>query len=726
MSKASYRSFLVLLASALSLNACSAVNNALVGIGGAPSTTNVKQPAPITSDSKLQKGPDEEAPIALKFPAEHPVPFTAKDRQYIGAWNGSSYTDQYLKGVNLGIGLPGTRAGDLAATREMYAQWFQQMVDMGFNNVRVYTLHYPRFYEELAKFNAQRPDDPLYVFHGIWLDEVEFSQSESHDLYESTESFQQEIRDLVNAIHGNLEMPQRRGKAYGSYKTDISRWVMGWIIGREIAPEEVIPTNEAHPNNTRYEGKHLNLSGNPTEVWMAEQIDHLVDYERSQYKVDRPISMSSWPTLDPLFHETESPINTSEDVVGVDLGQIEMFDMPGGYFPSFHAYPYYPNFMNNEPEYTQESDAQGTNNYIGYLKELKNHYKHMPLVIGEYGVPSSWGNAHFSPSGMHHGGHDEKTQMRYNARMSQNIYDEGLAGGMVFAWIDEWWKRTWIVDEREMPRERFRLWHNLTSPEENFGMIAFEPEKPNYTLLAEGDGLIQRAEAAANPDFFHVKLTLDRPLKQSDELIIGYDTYRDDLGEVILPNTVKTNNRNEFALKIEGTQSAQLHVTQAYDLVGIWHYSSGPEQIYRSQATSGAPWQLARWQNGQEHRSRDGSMIFPLTHFDIGQLQVRQNTPSSKDAVLINGNELEIRLPWSLLHFTDPTTLSVTHDDRDTPIRETAQSEGIALSVSLGNELIETGRYRWNSWNSAPPTKERIKEGVSVFTQTLEQLPDTL
>lgn len=685
----------------LSLTACQAVDQLLIGIGGLrPSVSPAEQ---------------------LRFPAEHPVPFKAA-QQSLQVWNGQTYQALFLKGINLGVGLPGTQAGDLAATREQYAAWFQKMAELGFNNLRIYTLHYPRFYEELARYNAAHPDKPLYLFHGAWLDE----QEGNHDLYEETRQFDASIREVVDAIHGNLTLTTRAGRAYGTYTADVSRWVMGWIIGREVHPEEVLYTNQRHASQTRYEGPNVSLSGSPTEVWFAERLDDMIQYERQKYGVERPIAVSSWPTLDPLDHPTENPIESNEDLVSLDLRKLERNQLPAGFFASYHAYPYYPNFMIHTPRYQQFQDAQGVNNYLGYLQDLKAHYGEIPLVIAEYGSPSSWGNAHFSPNGIHHGGLDEREQMAAMARMTQNIYDTGLAGGMIFAWIDEWWKRTWIVDELSFPRERYRLWHNLTSPEENFGLFAFALEAPTYQTLQTGRGRIRRIETAADAAYFHLRLQLQAPLAAHEELILGLDTYRDDLGERLLPNGVQTQRRNEFALRIQTAPWAQLWVTQPYDLLGIWHGSSGPEQIYQSRPTQGAPWLPVRWQNGQDHTSRDGTLHFPLTFHSIGQLKVRQSnsSPSSHDAVMLEGSQISIRLPWTLLNVVDPSTHSVMHDDRSTPGRESVSTTGFGVSVSLAGELLESQqRYRWPAWDSPPAVHQREKEGLEVLSATLKRLP---
>ncbi len=712
----------------LQLISCQAVDQLLVGVSGVegelmprgPQVAEIIDDVQQTSEEFSQ--PDNNPPTRpLIFPAEHPVPFTALDDTYLQRWNGSGYDDFYVKGVNLGVGLPGTQAGDLAATRQDYARWFQQMYDMGFNNLRIYTLHFPRFYEELARFNEQHQDRPLYVFHGAWLDEVEGA----HDIYEQTDLFQRGVKEVVDAVHGNVEIGQRRGRAYGKYTANVSRWIAGWIIGREVSPQEVLETNEKHANNTRYDGKNVAISGNPTEVWWAEQMDFLLEHERNVYKVDRPISVSSWPTLDPLFHPTENPEETEEDVASVDFSQLEMKNMPAGYFASYHAYPYYPNFIIYEPSFLTATDSQGPNNYVGYLKALKAHYKDMPLIIGEYGTSSSWGNAHFSPNGIHHGGLTERGQQEGNARMTRNLHETGTGGGMVFAWIDEWWKRTWIVDERTQPRERYRLWHNLTSPEENFGLISYDLASPNYTLLKSSTGAVQKVETYVDPAYFRARITLNQPLGQQN-LTIGFDTYGDELGEQVLPDGTETTRRNEFALNIENGTDAELLVTQAYDLHGIWHRTSGPKQLYTSIATKGAPWNLQRWQNGQVTTSRDRSMTFPATSFDIGDVSVARGIEetSSHDMVFIQDRVVEVRVPWVMLQFTDPSTLSVMHDNRDTRERETRKTDGVAMSIAFDGELLETERQGWSSWNKVPPTTPRFKNGMDVLESTLKSLPN--
>ena len=167
----------------------------------------------------------------LAFEEQFRGSYAIKDGQF-AIWNGSAYVPVFIKGINMGIAVPGTQPGQLAATSEDYRRWFPLIKEAGYNTIRLYTLHYPRFYDELRKYNQEHPQNPLLVIQGIWLEENETAR----DLFEQTASFSQEIRELVSAVHGDIEIDHRFGKAYGNFASDISPWLIGFLPGREIFP----------------------------------------------------------------------------------------------------------------------------------------------------------------------------------------------------------------------------------------------------------------------------------------------------------------------------------------------------------------------------------------------------------------------------------------------------------------------------------------------------------
>ncbi len=60
----------------------------------------------------------------------------------------------------------------------------------------------------------------------------------------TSDDFKKEMKDAVDVIHGQANLPQRAGHASGSYKADVSPYVIGWILGIEWDPTTVDSTNK--------------------------------------------------------------------------------------------------------------------------------------------------------------------------------------------------------------------------------------------------------------------------------------------------------------------------------------------------------------------------------------------------------------------------------------------------------------------------------------------------
>lgn len=281
--------------------------------------------------------------IDFELSSRSDLPFKT-NTDHIAVLTSSGYKSMILKGINLGSSPPGTFPGEIAyaISAENYEKWISRIGKAGFNCIRVYTLHPPVFYEKLANYNFRHREKPIYLFQGIWLDEPE-SRTDM-DLITRSEAFTGTIQENIDCIHGNRNIDLRPGKAYGNYRTDISEWTAGYIIGREISPFEIKATNQLHPSMTSFKGFQFGIeSGSPSEVFIAQMLDEVVRYENLKYRVFRPASFSSWPTLDPLTHPTET--NSDEDAASFDVYKIKGKSENAGLFATYHAYPYYPNFI---------------------------------------------------------------------------------------------------------------------------------------------------------------------------------------------------------------------------------------------------------------------------------------------------------------------------------------------------------------------------------------------
>ncbi len=670
---------------------------------------------------------------------KHDIPFKTTGN-HIAIYSDNTYKPMILKGINLGSSPPGYWPGEIAyaVAPELYEQWIQSMADAGFNSLRIYTLHPPVFYEKLAEYNQRHPEKPLLLFQGIWLEEVQDRyNTDEFDLIKRSTAFTRRIREVVDCIHGKGNIALRYGEAYGRYETDLSRWTAGYIIGREISPQEIYTTDQLYPDMTSFTGTNFSIAGGTaSEVFITRMLDETVTYESNHYSVRRPVSISSWPTLDPLSHPTE--IFTDEDKTSFDITKIVASGQGAGLFASYHAYPYYPNFISQQPSYRLYSDSYGPNSYFGYLIDLKSHYSDIPLVIAEFGVPSSWGSAHQSFSGMHHGGYSEQQQGEINMRLMHNIIDAGCGGGFMFAWMDEWFKPTWIVLYLEaygihsggdlIPTRQ--LWHNITSSEQTFGLLTFDQEMTpaNVTYLTDKpSGPVSKIEATHDNTFFLLTVETAENLQTGDTIMIAFDTYLRGMGESVLPNGSILDNRSEFLLTMVLSQdTAHYQVTRAYDMNGLtprFDLSDHSVQRYRSTMTDGDPWILMQWINDE----------YTGTAHDIGLLPMENSTafkPGQRSAVAWDGKRIKIRIPWTMLYFFDPTQMKVidgaeSYDGGYNYEILTTQSDGIAVSVYYDGIVTSTlGRYTWPKWLIVPSVVPREKKALEVVKNGLPSIPD--
>ena len=503
----------------------------------------------------------------------------------------------YVKGINLGAARPGFFPAEFPSDDSTYTHWIRLMAAAHANVVRLYTILPPVFYRALQRWNDAHPDQALWLVHGVW---AEPPPRDDYDDPAWKGPFRTEMRHVVDLLHGHATIPQRPGHAYGRYAADVSDHVLAFIIGREWEPFTIRNYNAMRPGRTAYRGRFLAVArGTPADVWMAEQCDYLLQYEWDGYHAQRPIAYTNWPTLDPLPHPTE-PTLEEERALRQRLGlppprHVREYDNDdqsldamsvrttredvAGYFASFHAYPYYPDFLDYDSIYGTAHSSFGPSHYFGYLLDLKRHYAGRPLLIAEYGVPSSRGLAHLQPEGMHHGGHDEQDMAAIDARLTREIREAGLAGGILFAWIDEWFKHNWVVIDLEVPTEHNRLWLNPMDAEQNYGLLGQYAGREGRTPELGGDPARWRAlpvlqgddslRLRVGSDEAYLYLALEtaggRLAPDSARYRLGIDTYRSDRGEFRLPGVLGLGVGVEFYLDLPDSASGRLFVTRSYN-----------------------------------------------------------------------------------------------------------------------------------------------------------------
>lgn len=648
----------------------------------------------------------------------------------------------YLKGVNIGVAMPGYFPVEFSLTFDDYLEWFTSIGKMNSNVIRIYTILPPEFYEAFAYYNLNNQNKKLYLIQGIWAEEPDDRNYFNADF---TKKYQKEIRKAIDVINGKASIKPKVGHASGVYISDISKYVIGILLGREWEPKSVIYTNNEN-KISQYTGNFITINkGTAMEVWLAEMMDYAVQYETQTFFTQHPISFINWLPLDPMYHnyefiESDKIREYDNDIVSIDFmkfNSTEIFEP--GIFAAYHVYPYYPDYIFMEEKYMDAINTKGDSDiFLGYLNDLKKHNGDMPLLIAEYGLPSSRGISHYNPQGFNQGGHSETEQASLSSTLTSDIFESKCAGGLFFEWIDEWFKHNWLVMDFEQPAERRKLWHNMENPEQNFGILAVEAR----TKTIDGK-LNDWADVPENIDknfiiaendasYFYLAAHLPDIDFSKNKLYFAIDTYDKKKGDHKLPFLKKEIDYGiEFLIEINSLDDAKILVDDQYSL--FTNIIKNIIPVYSSKYNNNGKFIEQLLIANREKETIKGEKIDSIC-FNRSILQFGNSSKpeySNADWYWDNMTKtLEMRLTWPLLNVSDPSSKSVLDDVEGTPDIEYTETSGFNIFYfitdkkdQLINENANTKPffYSWETWEK-PEYTQRLKP----IYDTLKTLFDKL
>lgn len=658
-----------------------------------------------------------------------------------GNWN-----ETFMAGVNIGATEPGLFPGELTISYDTYYRWFKYISDMNCNCIRIYTLMRPQFYKALYDYNSTA-DKPLYLYQGIWLNEEDISSL--MDAYADNEKiltdFKADALQMVDVIHGKATVAESAGEASGKYMVDISSWMAGWIIGIEWDPNFVLNTDKLHPDRNTYSGKYLyTQSASAFEAFLCEVGDAMIEYETETYSFQIPLAFTNWITTDPLIHPNEPHID--EDKVSVNTENIKCNNYSAGLFASYHVYPYYPDSLNYQEDYLQYIDDEGKiNTYRAYLEDLKLAHT-MPIIVAEFGIPTSRGMGHESVMGYNQGGVDESEQGDMLVDMYNAIYDTDYAGGIVFTWQDEWFKRTWnnvmfdIADNRP-------FWSNIQTTEQNFGLLAFDPGKSNCVCYIDGDVSEWKSSSPiistdqgnlyvkSDERYVYLMFESDNFDFNSDRLLIPINTISDQGNTYAAEYGAQFNEAADFLIVINGADDSHIYVDSYYDAFYYYFIKSGMLQDYSEEPhtdeLNSGYFNPMRMCYGYHLTVKGTGKEYTDKVYETGKLRFGDGNPNDEQYTSLTDfcyqdGKLEVRIPWQLLNVMDPSTKQQIADFNKLQVISPVGYDhfDFGFGILKNDESIQinlSGAYTHDGW-TMPTYHERLKPSYYKLQEYLAEL----
>lgn len=665
--------------------------------------------------------------------ASNPAYFTRVegDQIYITE-NGAEHTFE-MRGVNLGVGKPGHFAVEYAVTYEEYLRWFSQIAQMGANTIRVYTFQNEDFYRAFYDYNTAA-DAPLYLLHGVWVDD--YVLNSHYDAYDPQfiSEFISDIKETIDIVHGRKNKIINSEKELFRYRYDVSPWLLGYLPGVEWEPTLVAYTDHHRANETGYEGKYLKTTPEASafETALCRAGDALIKYETEKYGQQHLLAFSNWCTSDPIDHPNDIDLAFSK-YAEVDVEHIVATDdFKAGQFASYHVYAYYPDYYSILEDKSAMTDEAGyANAYLYYLKLLTAHHT-MPVVITEFGMPTSRGCGAVDHSGMrrNQGGITEHEQALGLISCYEDIIASGCRGGIVFSWHDEWFKRTWNTMEN-IDLERTPYWSDYQTNEQYFGILAFDPGKDALLCKTDGDASEWAGQSlVCGNETLGVRMMYDERYiyfyihcsgydPEKDTIYLPIDTTQKSGSMYCADKDLKFDRYADFLITIAPDQS-RVTVQERYDVFRATKDLDSLEEsayLHIPDVNSDVfnPIRLVL-QSDHENAGHASNVPYKMVYYETGVLRQGNGDPDAEDFdsmsdYCVKGDDIELRIPWQMLNFADASEMKI-HDDYYENYGVAYQNiDEMYVGVTKGgSERVQMNAFALSGWGYNVTYHERLKE----------------
>lgn len=705
--------------------------------------------------------------------------FMKTDSDIIYMEREGEYVPFEIRGVNLGVGIPGEWATDYAIDKETYLRWFNWIQEMGANTIRVYTILQDDFYNAFYEYNVHREkegQEPLWLLHGVWVND--YIQNSHRDAFDDDfrQTFLEDCRTVVDILHGKKNLNLGYGVGSGMYRKDVSQWVIGYILGVEWEDVTVTYTNHKNPQRNYYRGTYLYTTedASPFEAMLCEVGDKIIEYETERYKQQRLVAFSNWPTTDPFDYPNDIA-RFFMKCGKVDVEHIKTTDaFLSGHFASYHVYPYYPDYLNytylaqdmEEPmvdagesygiyelieletpiedylpggSQADYLDNRGQiNTYYSYLKALTNYHT-IPVVISEYGVSTGRGMAQKDyNTGRNQGNMSEDQQGQAIIECYEDIMAAGCAGSCVFTWQDEWFKRTWntmhAVDLENTP-----YWSDYQTNEQYFGLLSFDPGEEESVCYVDGDISEWKPEDIVIQD-----KALAVSMKY-DEKFVYFLIYKEDFSPeqdtiyIPIDTTPKTGSTycenydlsferaSDFLIVIDGEKNSRILVQARSEVLrAMFYHETDDMDPYLDVMEKDNPWFKRIYLMLQTATPLlTGNWEATAETYETGVFTYGNANPSSEEFnsladFIFSDDYIELKIPWQLLNFSNPSEMMIHDDYYEHYGVEYIHIDEMfvgAATLSDTEERIRMASLPLKGWGKDVTYHERLKESYYILKE---------
>lgn len=646
-----------------------------------------------------------------------------------------------VKGVTLNSNLPNSETRQYSPTKEDYLRWLNQIYEMGANTIRLVEVLDSDFYDALYEFNSNNLT-PLYIIQGISL--TDYINNNSKDAYDENyiRMMSERSKTTVDVIHGRKTIILNKGYGFGNYRKDVSKWLIGYILGEEWNSYTIAYTNNEEESG--FKGKYFETTENANafESLLAKQMDEIISYETEKYNKQSLISFSSSLNTDP-FEYDEYYAGQLSKFVSLDLDNIKPTEnLKSGYFAAYNlndSINNYYEYFSDEQKVELESKIENyTEIKDDYLK-LLNNYHTMPIIVSSYGYSTSRG----IESNDNGGPLTEKEQGELLVSKYEEIILSGCSGGIIESWSDNWSTRSWNTSY-SLDINNSHMWGDVQTVNRGYGLMSFDikdstcnldGDKSEWTdadLISTNDNL----KVFMKSDAKYVYFMIDGA-REEENLIVPIDVTPNSGSLSYDDKSIEFNRNVDFIIDINGKEDSKILVQDYYNSLRANYLKEidGRDPFVDIPEKDSSDFRIIQTILKKDkilekdfiNYDINGMPINKVIYnevYDTGKLTYGNSNPKSDDYNSLSDfyygdNFVEIRIPWQLLNFYNPAKMQIHDDYYKNYGVEPIRIKSIYVGVGVSKDIVDFGEYKLKSWTKVE-TSERLKKSYEIVKKYWE------
>jgi len=651
-----------------------------------------------------------------------------------------------IRGIKLSKFIPGySKDSKNLITKEKYMDWIKKISELGINMISLDELQPPEFYEAIYEYNRLHLNKEIYIIQGIFVDEDVYMKNIDAFDEKLEKSIEDSYKKTINAVHGNLKNGKILDFYVEKYKFDISKWVYSYSIYADWGQDIVEYTNNRNVEYEQYNGKYLyTKDASRFEVFLATIGDKLINYETERYSTQRNLSFTVYPSTDPLDYP-ENIKAFFEKFIGINIEKIQENDnYKSDVYISYDIYPYSLDYYDNKNK----------NLYKEYIKRINDFHK-KPVVISEYGVPSSRGVAAYERNrnlARDYGRLTEKAQGEAIISMYKDILEMGSCGCVLNNWQDDWSENSWNT-VTTIDIEKNIYWSDYQTNEQSFGLLSFDPGDKNKKIYNDGKKTEwNKEDIVYKSDEYNLSIKYDEKYiyymidikgknPRKENLFVPIDLTPKSGSDYISNFDICTNKCSDFVICLQGENNSKLLVQERFNTIEAIYgdiikykynqFLNRPAKdsnkfVNVEGLLSEKKYYFDKKIISEEefiNRDRTKTKYYSLYKSEeVGNLLYGNGNPKLKDFNNLSdfcyGKDfIEIRIPWQLLNFYNPSEMEIHDDYYEHYGVEPLKIDQMYVGVGKSGEKIELAPMKLEGWGKKVTYHERLKESYYILKE---------